>query len=146
MEIIIVILGVVAVVWYFLGRIGGVEHQVKFYTKKYSQEINAGCTNEEAICRLVNFYLQGEPEWKVEYMKERLGEYFKTFDQLVYDITLFYYNADPALQVWKIDRVSKPLPSEYVIQQANRYLHIYKERYFGSLGLENPNQQKEQGK
>lgn len=66
-------------------------------------------------------------------MKGRLDEYFKNFDQLVYDITLFYYKIDPEQQTWYVDKFSKPVPSEYVIQHADKYLRIYKRKYFGDL-------------
>jgi len=131
----IVVILIVAIAVYIFLRIGGIKHQVRFYTKKYFQELNAGYTNEEAIHNLVGFYLQGEPEWKAVYMKEQINEYIKNFDGLVYDIALFYYKIDPEQQTWQVDRFSKPVPPEYIIQQADKYLRIYKQKYFGTPDL-----------
>lgn len=130
---IVAIIIVVGFVIYFF-CVGSIKYQVKFYIKRYSEEVNAGHTHEETILRLVGFYLQKEPEWKAAYMKERLDEYFKSFDQLVYDITLFYYKIDAEQQTWGVvDSLSKPVPSEHVIQYADKYLSIYKRKYFGIL-------------
>ena len=121
---------IVLVVYLIFAYIGSIKYQVKFYTKRYSQYLNSGYSNEESIRLLVTFYLREEPDWKAEYMNSRLVEYYKNFDQLVYDIALFYYKIDPEQQTWHVDKLSGPVPPERVFHYADKYLRIYKRRYF----------------
>jgi len=130
MTYIAAIVVIVFVVCLIFAYIGSIKYQVKFYTKRYSQGLNSGYTNEESIHRLVAFYLRKEPEWKAEYMNSRLVEYYKSYDQLVYDIALFYYKIDPEQQTWRVDRLSRPVPSERIFHYIDKYLRIYKRRYF----------------
>ena len=131
MTYIAAILVIAFVAYLVFAYIGSIKYQVKFYTKRYSQDLNSGYTNEESIRRLVAFYLREEPEWKAEYMNNRLVEYYKSFDQLVYDIALFYYKIDPEQQTWCVDKFSSPAPSERIFHYADKYLRIYKRRYLG---------------
>lgn len=129
---IIVIIVVGISVYFLLGRIGSVRHQVKFYTKRYSKLLYAGHNNEEIVTNLLNFFLRGEPEWKNEYMKGRLNEYFNSFDLLVHDIILLNYMNDPNQETLNLGRFGKPASVEHVSQLVDNYLCIYKARYLGS--------------
>jgi hypothetical protein len=130
MMTIIIIVGIILIVAFLIfWRSRGIKHQIKYYTKTYRKLLDKGYSNEEAIQYLSNFYLGGEPHWKAEYMSSRYNKYLNNFDELIYDIMLFYYNIDPKYEVWRMDKGKTPVPEYFIIERANKYLEIYKKKY-----------------
>jgi hypothetical protein len=129
MTIFIVIVIVLIIGFIIFARMGGIKHQVKFYVKNYAKLRSQGYSNDQAIQYLINFYLQGEPDWKADFMHSRFNIYVNNFDELVHDIMLFYYNIDPKYGIWKVDKGKKPVPDYIIFQQADNYLRKYKSKY-----------------
>ena len=114
-------------------RIGGIKYQIKFYVMNYAKYRKAGLSREQAIIRLVEFYLRSEPTWKTEIMKAKIDVYIKNFDELIYDIMLFYYHSDPRDKVWKVDILASPAPPDFILMNADKLLAKYKKKYFLNL-------------
>lgn len=128
MEILVLIL-LVAIGLFFFLRTGTIKYQVEFYIKRYALLLYQGYSKEEAINSLITFYLKNEPSWKEEYMMSRYDSYLKNIDELIVDIILFYFNIDPTLQVWKIDRLSRPMHLYIIFEKLTKYLDFYKKKY-----------------
>ncbi len=62
-------------------------------------------------------------------MNSRYNDYLNNFDELIYDIMTFYYNIDPKLKVWKVDKGKSPVPEYIISQRVEKYLNVYKKKY-----------------
>ena len=104
--------------------------QVDFYVKKYAKLLSQGCSNEQIVNNLTEFYLQHEPSWKKEHMIDHHDAYVQNIDTLIKDIMLFqfvygktsYYdqNANQLKQSEKFVTISN---------ETSQYLGFYKKKY-----------------
>lgn len=113
----------------FLFELSGIKYHVKYYTKLYSRLLNLKKKEKDAMLYLLLFYLRDEPEWKCNYMRGRLNEYFKSFDRFILDTTLFHYNVHPWQQNWQTDIFNNKISIENIMNKVQNYLNIYKKKY-----------------
>ena len=115
-----------------------IKYQVRFYTKLYSQFLNRGMSENDAMQYLVSFYLKGEAEWKVLYMHGRLSDYVESFDEFVLDLALFHHHIHPWQQSWEVNIINKKSKIDDIISQLNVYLSACKRKYLGTNFAERP--------
>jgi hypothetical protein len=140
--IVLTLIILTSIILIFALRIGGIKHQIKFYVRNYAKFRKTGLSREQATIRLVEFYLRSEPTWKAEIMKAKVNVYIKNFDELIYDIMLFYYHSDPRDKVWKVDILASPAPPDFILMKADKFLVKYKKKYFLNFPEDSPGNDK----
>ena len=130
-----ILIGLVVLLWIgwrAMGRMGGIDHQVKYYVKNYAKYLRDGLTHEQAIDKLVAFYSATESKEKQDLMKDRMELYYSNFDYLVIEIMIFYYSNDPTEQNLGIDEGSQTVATSYIFTVTTGLLEKYKQIYLKS--------------
>ena len=109
--------------------------QVDFYVKKYAQLQSQGCSKEQIVNALTEFYLQHEPLWKKEHMIDQHETYVQNIDIVIQDIILFQFvYGKTSYYDQNADRLKQSEKFVTVVAETSKYLVFYKTKY----GLQMP--------